>query len=173
MKSNDSFSKTDESLFETTVDLPDTSELKSRIIQLTATMPQHDEHADLRQNGSLLSKLFEPKFVVPFAVAASIALIAILWVPGASQQLTSSDVALSEATPSIEAEVFNVKAEAFNTTAEAPNATAEAFNVKAEALNTTAEALNTTTAEAPFTVYDDLEFQEAMIFFDEQLFVQQ
>jgi len=163
MKSNDSFSKTDESLFETTVDLPDTSELKSRIIQLTATMPQQvrrDEHADLRQNGSLLSKLFEPKFVMPFAVAASIALIAILWVPGASQQPTSSNVALSEATPSIEAE--------------APNTTtAEALNVKAEALNTTAEALNTATAEAPFTVYDDLEFQEAMILFDEQLFVQQ
>jgi len=84
-----------------------------------------------------LSKFFKPKFITPFAVAASIVFMAVLWVPSGFQQDETNPHFLSEAETS--------------------------FSEDKEHL---AEA------EASFTVNDDLDFQETMVFFDEQMFVQ-
>lgn len=133
MKNNDIHSsEADESLFETQIDMPDTSVLKSRILQLTETMPQQVVHkklagkTDSRHKDSFSSKLFELKVVAPFAVAASVILMAVLLlpngVPNAPQQMVAS--------------------------------------------------VDVTSSQVPFTVDDDLDFQEAMVFFDEQIFAQ-
>jgi len=135
----------DEILLDSQLDTPDTSELKSRIMKLTSTMPQQldndavvfAEDKPTEEKVLFLSKFFKPKFITPFAVAASIVFMAVLWVPSGFQQDETNPHFLSEAETS--------------------------FSEDKEHL---AEA------EASFTVNDDLDFQETMVFFDEQMFVQ-
>lgn len=120
-------SSIDESLFDLPLgDVPSTSALKSRILDKTQNLPQlngaqlNEQKQDiLKQQGSnvsFLERLIEPKFVGVFAVAASVALVAVLWVP----------------------------------------------NLEEKSLNQVDANL--------FTSEDDLDFQETMILFDEQMF---
>ena len=163
-------SKIDESLFEVQLEAPDTKALQSRILQLTASMPQQASRDELVQTPieqekvSLLHKLFDAKFIAPIAMAASVALIAILLIPGTAQQADENRPYLLSNTESATTKsVISISVPA-----------AETLSTTAEALNTTAEALNTTDSitDSPFTVDDDLDFQEAMVFFDEQMFAQ-
>ena len=156
-------SKIDESLFEVQLEAPDTKALQSRILQLTASMPQQASRDELVQTPieqekvSLLHKLFDAKFIAPIAMAASVALIAILLIPGTVQQADENrPYLLSNADSATTESVISISVPA------------------AEALSTTAEALNATDSitDSPFTVDDDLDFQEAMVFFDEQMFAQ-
>jgi len=134
-----------ESLFEAKIDMPDTSELKSRIMKLTATMPQkvsdgkHDvtvENNCPEQKKAFFGEIFKPKFIAQFAVAASLVLVAVLWVPSNFQQTGTNPHLLSEA------KTVN--------SSEADLAEGAAY----------------------FTVNDELDFQETMLFVDEQMFVQ-
>ena len=141
MKDNEiEFSEIDESLFEVQLDsVPSTEELKSRILQTTETLPQL-HNADMVQEPSAnkepsavqepsadkepstLIKFLKPKYIAPLAVAASVALVAILWVPTANQQ-----------------------------------------------------SLNHSTAaviHGGFSTSDNLDFEEAMVLYDEELFAQ-
>ena len=129
MKDNEiELSEIDESLFEVQLDsVPSTEELKSRILQKTETLPQL-HNADMVQEPSAdkepstLIKFLKPKYIAPLAVAASVALVAILWVPTANQQ-----------------------------------------------------SLNHSTAaviHGGFSTSDNLDFEEAMVLYDEELFAQ-
>ena len=153
MKDNEiKFPEIDESLFEVQLDsVPSTEELKSRILQTTETLPQlHNadivqkplvgqelsaneepsanekssagEKSLTLQQPSTLIKFLKPKYIAPLAVAASVALVAILWVPTANQQ-----------------------------------------------------SLNHSTAaviHGGFSTSDNLDFEEAMVLYDEELFAQ-
>ena len=131
MKNKDIHSfEIDESLFEAQLDVPDASALKLRILELTEGMPPQMARENLADNVqvkdkvSFISKFFEAKFFAPFAVAASVALMAVLWFPSSLNQTeTISDVVLSE-------------------------------------------------ESSVFTLEDDLEFEETMIYLDEQMFAQ-
>ena len=155
-------SKIDESLFEVQLEAPDTKALQSRILQLTASMPQQASRDELVQTPieqekvSLLHKLFDAKFIAPIAVAASVALIAILLIPGTVQQAGENrPYLLSNADSATTESVISISVPA------------------AEVLSTTAElSTNDSITDSPFTVDDDLDFQEAMVFFDEQMFAQ-
>ena len=141
MKDNEiEFSEIDESLFEVQLDsVPSTEELKSRILQTTETLPQlhnadmvqepsankepsADKEPSAGKESSTLIKFLKPKYIAPLAVAASVALVAILWVPTANQQ-----------------------------------------------------SLNHSTAaviHGGFSTSDNLDFEEAMVLYDEELFAQ-
>ena len=99
MKDNEiEFSEIDESLFEVQLDsVPSTEELKSRILQKTETLPQlhnadmvqepsANKEPSAVQEPSTLIKFLKPKYIAPLAVAASVVLVAVLWVPTANQQ---------------------------------------------------------------------------------------
>ena len=125
MNSNDiNSSSIDESLFDLSLgDVPNTSALQLRILDETQNLPQLNEqkqhiHKQQGSNVSFFKRLIEPKFVGAFAIAASIALVAVLWVP-----------------------------------------------------NMDGKSLNQVDANL-FTSEDDLDFQETMILFDEQIFAQ-
>jgi len=115
-------SSIDESLFDLSFgDAPDTSALQSRILDKTQNLPQLNgvqfhKQKQPNSNVSFLKRVIEPKFVGAFAVAASVALVAVLWVP----------------------------------------------NMEDKSLNQVDANL--------FTSEDDLDFQETMILFDEQMF---
>ena len=128
------FPEIDESLFEVQLDsVPSTEELKSRILQTTETLPQlhnadmvqepsADKEPSAAKESSTLIKFLKPKYIAPLAVAASVALVAILWVPTANQQ-----------------------------------------------------SLNHSTAaviQDGFSTSDNLDFEEAMVLYDEELFAQ-
>ena len=141
MKDNEiKFPEIDESLFEVQLDsVPSAEELKSRILQTTETLPQL-HNADMvqepsaneepsaskkystAQQPSTVIKFLKPKYIAPFAVAASVALVAVLWFPTANQQsVNHSTVAVTQ---------------------------------------------------GDFSTSDDLDFEEAMILYDEELFAQ-
>ena len=118
MKNHDiNSSSIDESLFDLShSDVPNTSALQSRILDKTKNLPQLNEQKQQNSNVSFLKRVIEPKFIGAFAVAASVALVAVLWVPNMEEK-----------------------------------------------------SLNQVDADL-FTSEDDLDFQETMILFDEQMF---
>ena len=147
MKDNEiEFSEIDESLFEVQLDsVPSTEELKSRILQTTETLPQlhsadmvQEPSADkepsankepsagekslISQQSSTVIKFLKPKYIAPLAVAASVVLVAVLWVPTATQQSVNHSTAA--------------------------------------------------VIQDGFSTSDNLDFEEAMVLYDEELFAQ-
>ena len=107
-------------------------------MQLTVAMPQQTSAVSVseitaennrpEQKKAFLGDVLKPKFIAQFAVAASLVLVAVLWVPSNFQQTGTNPHLLSEADLAEDA--------------------------------------------AYFTVNDELDFQETMLFVDEQMFVQ-
>ena len=128
------FPEIDESLFEVQLDsVPSSEELKSRILQATETLPQlHNadmvqepsagEKSLISQQSSTVIKFLKPKYIAPLAVAASVVLVAVLWVPTATQQSVNHSTAA--------------------------------------------------VIQDGFSTSDNLDFEEAMVLYDEELFAQ-
>ncbi len=94
MQNNDIYSsKINESLFDVdSTDVPNTDALQFRILQKTKMLTQQaNNNQQIKQAGKAFSFLsiaefFQPKLAASFTVAASVALIVVLLVPGLSQQ---------------------------------------------------------------------------------------